>query len=266
MGKYNNEKNDPRMIKKLATGRSLCSIIAPDIDSKYENVIFEFVEFDANYKKTKEIDIYFEADAFLGLCQQIVDKTVTRGVKADQASMQAAGKKYSDAKMFFRRGGGTVDGVVKYREFYIQASSSDMNSALLVAEQCDGYKDKKGLINPNGKNKIFIRVPVNFQALIDMACLAQARMNAFFVAKQLSGAYTRTRRNTEEEVSVNNDNSSNYTGGQSAVITQQQTQMPVENIQYQPEPEYIPAQPAYSGVQEIDPDEAFYQMYATQYN
>lgn len=264
MSKYNNERNDPRLIHKFATRNTLCSIIAPDINSKYENVILEFVDFDAKtFKKIGEIDIYFDLASFLGLCQFVVDKTITRGVRADKANMIAQGKKYSDCKsLCFKRGGGTVNGVVKYREFYIQASSASDSSALLVAEECDGYKDKTGLINPKSgnNNKKVIRIPVDFETLFNVACLSQSRINAFFVAKQLSGAYDRSPRNASE--SVSGDVATEYTlNGTEAQEMPQNEPQSYPNNQYQPGEQY-----EQGGVPEIDPDEAFYAMYASQYN
>ena len=252
MSKYNNEKNDPRLIKKLGSGRMLCSIIAPDPNSKYENIILEFIEFDPKTnKRTNEIDFFFEPGAFLSLCQQIINNTVSRFVKADYTNMKAQGLKYSQTtgikSPFFRRGGGEVNNQVKYREFYIHAAS-EPNKALLVVEQMDGYKDKIGLINPKSgnNNKTALRIPVSFQDLLDTACLVQARMNAYYVAKQLSGAYDRV----------------------SKAVNQVAEEVPAEVNEVQQVAEYN--EPAeyieQGGIREIDPDEAFYASYNAQYN
>ena len=247
MSKYNNEKNDPRLITKLSTNKTLCSIIAPDVDSKYENIILEFVEFDPRtFKKSSEIDIYFDLGSFLGLCQLVKDRTVLNGIKADTESMKERGKKYSDAKMFQRRGGGVVDNKVRYREFYIQASTQSPSSALLVAEECDGYKDQKGLINPKGDNKNIIRIPVDYMTLFNAACLTEARINAFLVAKQLRGAYERRDR-VEEGCSKNNIPSG--------------TPEPRETFPGRPEISTTDGKSA-----EIDPDLAFYRQYTDTYN
>lgn len=201
-----NEKNDPRLIKKFAGSKILCSILAPDPETDFDCVILEFVEFDPQtYKKKDEIDIYLDLGYFLGLCHMVIDRTVLEGIKSDQNQMKMTGKTFSDAKLFFRRGGGVVNGVIRYREFYIQASSHSHTSVLLVAEECDGYKDSKGLINPKkgANSKKVKRIPVDYMELYNTACLSISRINAFFVAKQLRGAYERRERVLEvKEVEI----------------------------------------------------------------
>ena len=255
MSKYNNEKNDPRLIKKLGSGRMLCSVIAPDPNSKYENIILEFIEFDPKTnKRTNEIDFFFEPGSFLSLCQQIINNTVSRFVKADYTNMKAQGLKYSQTtgtkSPFFRRGGGEVNNQLKYREFYIHAAS-EPNKALLVVEQMDGYKDKIGLINPKSgnNNKTALRIPVSFQDLLDTACLVQARMNAYYVAKQLSGAYDRVPKNVAQVVEEVPAENNNYNEIQQV----EEYSEPIETV-------------GQSGVPEIDPDEAFYSAYNAQYS
>ncbi len=257
MGKYNNEKNNPRLIKKIATARSLCSIIAPDPKSNYDNVVLEFVEFDSKtFKKSKEVDIYFPLDEFLGFCQMIIDRTVLNGIKADTASMQARGLKYSDARLFFRRGGGKERvgdvTVLKYREFYLQASSKEKNGVVFVAEKCDGI-EKDGLINPKKgyPGKETVRVMMDYGTLFNTACLCQSRINAYFVAKQLSGAYERPQTNAEPVAEeVNN-----------TPVVQYETQM----IPQQEEPQQVDMN-TFVGVQEIDPEEAFFIAHNAQYS
>lgn len=273
MGKYNNEKNNPNLIKKIASGRSLCSFIGPKVG--FENVVLEFVEYDSNtYKKTKEIDIYFPIDEILGFCQLVIDRTVLKGIKADLASMQQRGLKYSDNRtLFYRRGGGdeevrndsnnTKIKKCKFREFYIQASSNPKikNGLVLVAEKCDGYKDEKGLINPmkGYPNKEKVIVPLGYETLFNTASLIQARITAFLTFCQMSGVYERAQEtNTEAVAEQVADNT--YIPQEALNEAHTNAEVYLQTV-YEP----INGQPQ-GGVQAIDPEQAFFDAHNAQYS
>ena len=272
MGKYNNEKNNPNLIKKIASGRALCSFIGPKVG--FENVVLEFVEYDSNtYKKTKEIDIYFPLDEILGFCQLIIDRTVLKGIKADLASMQQRGLKYSDNRnLFYRRGGGDetvwVDSnnkikKCKFREFYIQASSNPKlkNGLVFVAEKCDGFKDKTGLINPakGYPNKEKVIVPLDYETLFNTACLIQSRVNAFHVMCQMTGVYERAQGTNTEAVA---EKIADYTNTTQEAPYEAPTnaEMYIQTV-YEPAPDQNQG-----GVQAIDPEQAFFDAHNAQYS
>lgn len=271
MGKYNNEKNNPNLIKKIASGRSLCSFIGPKVG--FENVVLEFVEYDSNtYKKTKEIDIYFPIDEILGFCQLVIDRTVLKGIKADLTSMQQRGLKYSDNRtLFYRRGGGdeevrndannTKIKKCKFREFYIQASSNPniKNGLVLVAEKCDGYKDEKGLINPmkGYPNKEKVIVPLGYETLFNTACLIQARITAFLTFCQMSGVYERTQETNTEAVADQMTDSSFYQEALNEAPTN--AEMYIQTV-------YNPVPQQQGGIQAIDPEQAFFEAHNAQYS
>lgn len=267
MARYGNEKDSPNLIKKISSGRSLVSFMGPKMS--FDSVILEFVEFDSRtFKKLKEVDIYFTLDEMLGFCELIKDRTVLRCVKNDLASMKERGLKYSDnTNLFHRIGGGEEEGwdgdrkikKLKYREFYIQASSNDTysNGLVFVAMKCDGYKDKNGLVNPKQgfPNREKVIVPMEYETLFNTACLVQSRITAFLVAKQLSGAFGGAQKPEFEQKDAKTPEYASE--GTEALY---EPQRGCETY-----PEYAPDPQAYAGVPEIDPEQAFFDAYNAQY-
>lgn len=258
-----NKKDDPRTIYKIHANNTFVSIIGPDINSKYDNVVMEFVEFDKNSnKKVGEVDVYYSLPEFLSLCAMIKDRTLINMIKGDKQRCIQNNIKYSDGRLLAKRGGGTVDNQIKYRENYFCSASSPKMDGMMVAEIMDGVKNDKGLINPKltnntVTNKKVIRVPFLFPDFYNMAVIGEARINAFLVAKQLRGDFDRAKNEGQgyEEVPQGQDN-----------VQYQQYTQGYEQTQPQYTQGYVqPQQSAGGGTSEFNPDEAYYQQYASQY-
>lgn len=250
------KNDDPRTIYKIHANNTFVSVIGPDINSNYDNVVMEFVEFDKNSnKKVSEIDIYYSIPEFLTLCQMIADRTLIGMIKADKQRCVQNNIKYSDGRLCDKRGGGTVDNVIKYRENYFCSASSSNMDGMIVAEIMDGIKNQKGLINPkltNGSvtNKKVIRVPFSFQDFYNMAMIGQFRIQAFLTAKQLRGDFDRVKQeaNGYDEVPAES-------GQESA---QKEALFVQTDFQYSQG-----YQEAESN--EFNSDQAYYEQYASQY-
>jgi len=261
MSKKPNKKDNPRVIFKAFAASSLVSVIEPDINSEYDNIVLEFVEFSkgGTATKRKEIDYYFSPAEWLAFCSLIIDKSVSRAIKMEKAAFLQSGQKYCNTKMFEKMGGGNervykgngenYDLVLKARSFYLTVPSSNNVDVMLVAEKCDGNKNKQGLIVPTGNNKEKVMVPVTFDTLLQMAVISQYRMQAYFTARQLRGDYS-GGWNAEE-------------GGEAAQSPQN---APQQSYQQNYQPDFYPQpEDAFSGGQE-DADMAYYQQYAAQYS
>ena len=261
--KNKNKKDDPRTIYKIHAETTLVAVICPDINSDFDNVVLEFVEFDnKTNKKLFEIDIYYTLPAFLSLCQMIKDRTLIGMIKADKARCQQNNIKYSNAKLLSHRGGGEVDDVVKYREDYFCCASSPNLDGVITAEIMDGEENAKGLINPkytnsSVTNKKTIRVPFRFNDLYNMAMISQYRFQAFFTAKQLRGDFDRGRQDNPVEQ------------GFEQVNVQAETVSEVQaSSQPEAEPQYaqgyqLEEESSYNA--EFNSDQAFYDQFASQY-
>lgn len=264
----NNIKDDPRTIYKIHANNTFVSVIGPDINSKYDNVVLEFVEFDKQTKKkVNEIDVYYDIPSFLTLCQMIIDKSVINTIKFDKQNCTTKGIKYSSSRFFQRRGGGdkvvgkdangTLIKACKYRELYFCASSLSSMNGMVTAEECDGTRDDKGLINPktdpNTKkriNSVPIRVPFLFDDLFNMAMIGKARIEAFILAKQIRGDYNRepvqeVASDVSQAIATDNMNDVNEVNSTSSSAS-------AYNESY-PEPEF-------------DADQAYYEQYMAQYS
>ena len=248
-----NKKDDPRTIYKIHANNTFVSVIGPDINSKYDNIVMEFVEFDkASNRKTAEIDIY-------SLCEMIKDRTLIGMIKGDKQRCLQNNIKYSDARLCDKRGGGTVENIIKYRENFFCSASSPKMDGMMVAEIMDGVKNQQGLINPkltNGSvtNKQTIRVPFLFPDLYNMAMIGLYRIQAFLTAKQLRGDFDRVRQGEAQ--------------GYDEVQPQVQQEF---NQNVQEEPRYSqgyqgnPSNDA-ANSNTINPDEAYYNQYMSMYD
>lgn len=254
MGKKN---DDPRTIYKIHANNTFVSVIGPDINSKYDNVVLEFIEFDKNTnKKVTEIDVYYSIPEFLTLCEMIRDRTLIGMIKADKQRCIQNNIKYSDGRLCAKRGGGVVDNQVKYRENYFCSASSPKMDGMMVAEIMDGVKNQQGLINPKltnnaVTNKHIVRVPFLFPDLYNMAMIGLYRIQAFLTAKQLRGCFDRVRQEGQGYEEVQNV----------------QPQEEVQNYQADVQPQYsqgYQGQPSNENM-DFNADQAFYESYAAQY-
>ena len=242
---------DPRTIYKLHANNTFVSIVAPEVGSDFDNVILEFVEYDKNTKKKlNEIDIYYTIPEFLSLCHMIIDRTVINMIKADKANCKAKNIKYSSSKLFPTRGGGEENGVTKYRESYFRCSSLDTMDGMLAAERCDGYRDKDKKINPKKEaSRETIRVAFLFPELYNMAAYGLQRIQAFIIAQQMAGCFSRS-------TSFNSSSEENTIKELDQVASVEPSVSPV----------YSPV--SYQGNvpdNTINPDEQYYQQYMMQY-
>ncbi len=270
----NNKKDDPRTIYKIHANNTFVSVIGPDINSNYDNIVMEFVEFDKNSnRKVGEIDIYYSIPEFLSLCQMIIDRTMINMIQNDKKRCIENNIKYSDARLLPKRGGGMVNNHIMYRENYFCSASSDRMNGMMIAEIMDGIKNQQGLINPkltNGSvtNKKIIRVPFLFNDIYNMAMISMYRIQAFLTAKQLRGDFDRSIKDskTNSEMLPNE----NYYDSNEDKVNE-----PYMNYS-EGTPEECFSEPQYThGYQksskekdiktELNPDEIYYQQYSAQY-
>ncbi len=231
------ERMNPRQIWRAFTQKTFIEVIGPTPE-------FEKIEINIqNYSKGQEgsklgesVSVFYDLPEFLALIDRLRMGTFKRTIEAERARMAQQNITYGE-ELFVKQGGtpkfsrnGNND--IEARKFYFQPGKIGV---LVKGEKGIGMVTKEGLtaidynrMKQQGIPVTRVMIPLTYDQLLEMACIAYMRLQAYVIARQLNGDYS------FQKAAVNNeDRMDTPRPVASAPTPQVQQQAPIQQVVYQ---------------------------------
>ena len=166
--------------------------------------LFSFVEFDKNIKKLqKSVDCYMGMEESLIFCHDILSGKLPKLA----AKEKAKGEQYPKAVWHSPLGGVNEqkarerklrsDGKAISRSFNIAPGSKA--DFVLTVTQGAGKSQPNGIITPEGKPEVIIRVACSADNLKGLALSLKAHIEAYYAARYATNGYARAPKEVRQE-------------------------------------------------------------------
>ena len=157
--------------------------------------LFSFVEFDAHTKKLqKSVDCYMGLEESLIFCQDVLSGKLPKLA----AKEKAKGEQYPKA-VWHSPLGGVNEQKAKERNLRSDIAPGAKADFVVTVTQGAGKSQPNGIITPEGKPEVTIRVACSADNLKGLALSLKAHIEAYFAACYATNVYARQPKDNRQE-------------------------------------------------------------------